>query len=108
MGRIIIKIKDRYLEWSSIVDAPVTFGMNKEELEKYHLEEYGVNGHRDFKNRMERVELTGTSNKTRLSIADVIKGNQAGPNESELTIEEIYQAYCLRKPIRNGWHVPTN
>jgi hypothetical protein len=41
--------------------------------------------------------LTGSSAK------DILEGNRAGPNEDELTIDEIYKAYCLIEPIRDSW-----
>jgi hypothetical protein len=103
MGRTIIKIKDYYLEYSSIVDAPITFGMTRKEFEQYYRDEYGRNGHLDFESRMRRVDKTGTSSYRELSPEDVIMCNRAGPNECELTIDEIFIAYCLRKNIRDGW-----
>jgi hypothetical protein len=105
MGRVIVKVNEYLLEWSSILDAPTTFGMNREEFEAYYRDEYGSSGHRDFEKRMARVEKTGTSNYYNITVGEIISGNRAGPNESELTFDEIYQAYCLQKPIRNGWLV---
>jgi hypothetical protein len=40
MGRFICKFEDKddvyYLEWSTVVDAPVTFGMSLEEFKEYY------------------------------------------------------------------------
>lgn len=41
MPRYIIKIKDKYFEWSTIVDAPVTNGMSLTEFRSYYQSEYG-------------------------------------------------------------------
>lgn len=107
MSRTIIKIKDYYLEWSSIVDAPVTFGMKRDEFEAYHLAEYGRNGHQNFEQRMAMVDQHGSSSMYNHSAKDVISINRAGEDEAELTLDEIYRAYCLRESIGN-WAVPTS
>jgi hypothetical protein len=106
MGRYIIKLDEYYLEWSTIVDAPVTFGMKREDFEAYYREMYGINGMRDLSKRLERADKKGTSSHYHESADDVISGNRAGPNESKLTRDEIYQAYCLMESIRDGWTVP--
>lgn len=105
MARTIVKINEYYLEWSSIIDAPITFGMSRDEFEVYHRDEYGAHGHRDFNDRMARVEKTGSSYLLDTTACEVVSGNRAGPDESELTLDEVYQAYCLQEPIRNGWSV---
>lgn len=67
MGRYIIRItddtdkKDYFLEWSTIVDAPVTYGMSLEEFEQYYRHEYGESGMRELPGRLERVKENGTS-----------------------------------------------
>lgn len=105
MGHIV-KIKDMYLEWSSIVDAPTTYGMTLDELTEHIRYQQGVAGLYELPYRLERVEKTGSS-EIGGSIDDV-KYNRAGPNETKLTVEEIYDAYCLRKPIRKGWIMDDN
>lgn len=106
MGRYIIKLKDHYLEWSTIVDAPVTFGMTLDEFRAHYQAEYGAQGMRDFEERLKRVEAKGTSAIDR-ALDEVIVRNRAGPDEHSLRKHEIYKAYCLREPIRNGWRVPS-
>ena len=103
MGRPIIKLGDYYLEWSSIVDAPIMFGLELEEFKEYYRLKYGTDGMDDLDARLERVELNGTSYLDNRNVGDAISVNRAGPDESELTEEEIYQAYCLRRSIRDGW-----
>jgi hypothetical protein len=93
MGRAIIKIKDKYFEWSSIVDAPVTYGMSKDELKSYIKGMYGEKGLRELPTRLLRVEKTGTSFVDRTSLDDLISFNRAGENEENLTKDEIYQIY---------------
>ena len=104
MGRPIIKLGEHYLEWSTVVDAPVTFGMLLPEFRDYYQDKYGEHGMRDLDGRLERVEAKGSSyHRIDEDVESVIAGNRAGPGESQLTRDEIYLAYCLGTPIRDGW-----
>lgn len=89
MPRYICKIEDKYFEWSTIVDAPVTYGMTLEEFTQYYREEYGEQGMRDLPERMERVEAKGTSALAYGSLDELLECNRAGENDEELTREEI-------------------
>lgn len=103
MGRAIIKIKDFYLIWSSVVDAPISFGMNRAELEKWLKEEYGRAGLSDWLRMIPRVDEIGTSFYEHGSVKQTTRYNRAGPKGARLTLDEIYTAYCLQEPIRDGW-----
>lgn len=94
MGRYLIQIKDKFLEWSTVVDAPITYGMTMEELEAYIKETYGTVGLRDLPERLERVKKTGCS--ANMSVAELISGNRAGKNEGKLTKKQIYEQYCSK------------
>lgn len=93
MPRYICKLDDMYFDWSTVVDAPITFGMTLEEYKEYYKSEYGnlsiSSG--EFDRRMKRVEETGTSSLLDKSIDSVIKGNRAGPKESELTKNQLIE-----------------
>jgi len=103
MGRGIIKIKDAYFEWSTVSDSPTTWGMTLDDFREYVKEEYGQNGIRRLDRRLQRVEEYGTSFLFEKNARQVIAYNRAGPNETELTENEIYRAYFLREPIEAGW-----
>lgn len=103
MARSIIKLNGYYFEFSSIVDSPVTFGMTLDEFKQYYRDEYGANGIRDLEGRLKRVEAKGTSSYLDESAESQLSFNRAGPDEAQLTVDEIFDAYCLRKPIRGGW-----
>lgn len=94
MGRFIVKLGGKYLEWSTVVDAPVTSGMTFEEFKEYYREEYGRKSMGDLARRLERVERTGTSAFEDESVDDTIAGNRAGDRGQELTKEEIIAQYC--------------
>ena len=93
MSKFIIKIKDRYFEWSTIVDSPVTVGMTYDELKTYVRAKYGEHGLDALALRAERIEKQGTSCEFHLTMEALIDGNRAGHDESVLTSEEIYQSY---------------
>lgn len=77
MANPIIKIKDKYLIWSTIIDAPVTNGLNLEEL-KITLKELSFSNGDDAMNaRLERVEKTGSSMHSD-DLHDTVAFNRAG------------------------------
>ena len=85
MGRWLVKLGDRYLEWSSIVDAPISMLMTDEELAAYWRERYGTEG-------LERLATV----KAGAPGAESIGWNRAGPNETRLSVEEIIERYDPR------------
>jgi len=104
MGQHIVKLEKeghepRYLIWSTIVDAPVTYGMPLKELKSFYRDEYG---RRDFElnfdDRMKRVHEKGTSAHMDRNASETILVNRAGPNETELTHEEIWIKYVDERP----------
>lgn len=104
VGRCIIKLDTprgpRYLLWSSVVDAPVTYGMTLDMFTEYYKLEFGRRAmDTDFKRSMQRVEEKGYSAQGWVtSLDDIIGLNRAGPNESHLTLEEIVEEYCGKDP----------
>lgn len=100
MPRYIVKLTDDetnvnyYLEWSSVVDAPVTRGMSKDDFIDYYLGKYGTSSLGELNDRMMRVEGKGTSAILYTSALDLISVNRAGKDESNLTFNEILQQYC--------------
>jgi hypothetical protein len=104
MPRYIFKLKDRYLEYSTVVDAPVTSGMTLDEFREHYREEYGRKGMQGLEQRLQRVEEKGISAVLYKSVEDLLANNHAGPKECKLTVDEIYRAYCLFEEVR-GWKV---
>lgn len=100
MPRFICKITDKeqswYLEWSTVVDAPVTFGMSLEEFKEYYKDEYGRQGMQDLDKRLERVEEKGTSSMMHSSVSELISWNRAGKDGSILTKQQLIDVYCTR------------
>jgi hypothetical protein len=104
MPRYIVKLTDEktntnyYLEWSTVVDAPITYGMSLEEFNDYYKEEYGNSGLEQLAARMERVEQKGTSSMLDASADEVISFNRAGDGETCITKEQIIQKFCIDRP----------
>lgn len=93
MPKYIVKLADKYLEWSTIVDAPVTQGMTREEFVDYYIRRYGETSRAEMVERLTRADATGTS-----ALDDTLDGilrcNRAGDKEAELTKEQIIEKYC--------------
>jgi hypothetical protein len=97
MGHCIVKLAGKYLDWSSVVDAPVSYGMTLEEYRAFYLEEYGKQGMKDLDARLKRVEKIGTSSQLGHTPEELVSCNRAGPNEKPLTMKEIIEFYVVRQ-----------
>lgn len=82
--------EDRYLAWSTIVDAPVTYGVTLQELRDYWQGEYGRRGLADLDRRL----ANGGDPET---LARVQPTNRAGVDETRLSIEQIVDYYFVRR-----------
>lgn len=104
MSRYIVKLVDKtenkeyYMEWSTVVDAPVTYGMSLEEFKEYYEEEYGKQGMDGLDERLSRVNEKGTSAMLYKSAEDLVEYNHAGKEGTLLTYEEILQQFCIDRP----------
>lgn len=101
MPQFIIKLhddkenKDYFLMWSTIVDAPITFGMSLKEFQEYYKYEYGASGMEKLPERLARVEQSGCSAREPSdSLDELLKFNRAGRNEKNLNKEGILEHYC--------------
>lgn len=100
MPQFIFRVKDRrhnfyYGEWSTIVDAPVSYLLNLEDFIAYYQSEYGINGMRGLIERLERVVQNGTSAIYRkITIKELLNYNRAGTKESQIkTSQELIDCY---------------
>lgn len=86
-----------YMEWSTVVDAPTSWGMPLAEFREHYRVRYGEHGIRSLSERLARVEQTGTSEHGPGSAEDMIRGNRAGCDEFELTIGDVIEWYCVKR-----------
>lgn len=102
MGRYIVKLEDQgvdyYLEYSTVVDAPVTYGMTLNEFKAYYKDQYGREGMRNLQERLDRVTEIGTSSRIDDSVDEVFSCNRAGVGETKITKEEIIEIYIRQRP----------
>ena len=98
MPSYIVRLDDGpvayYLEWSTIVDAPITYGTNREEFEREYCKRHGADGASGLPDRMARVDAKGTSSRIHDNADDVIGFNRAGANETCLSRDQIIEFYC--------------
>lgn len=85
------------MEWSTVVDAPVTGGVPLDVFIDYYQQEYGRRAMHELHDRLARVDAKGTSDVFSDSLEDTITPNRAGKNETHLTQEQIIDYYCTRQ-----------
>jgi hypothetical protein len=111
MPRYIIKITDYrdqtdyYLEWSSIVDGPLTYGIPLDEMENYILHKYGSEGMQEWPARLARMQENGfTTSHGPVSdiLHEVFECNRAGENEKCLDKEGLLNKYCRDQSWRKS------
>ncbi len=88
MVDVIVKIKDRYFMWSTVVDAPIWEGLLKDDFISFYKQN---KNHQEcsLDERMKRVDKNGTSAMW-TDKEGLLSGNRAGPKETHLTEDEIY------------------
>jgi hypothetical protein len=87
----------RYLEYSTIVDAPVTTGMTRDEFERHYVEQYGLTSVHDMRRRLAVVDKKGTSSMLHATVVETISYNRAGKDESRLTVSQLVDYYVTRQ-----------
>ncbi len=86
---------DAYVEWSTVVDAPVTYVMTRREMHEYVLREYGRMGIGAL-NEAELARLDGQHGTTSqfTSLAEILGYNRAGNLDEHLsTVEALLARY---------------
>jgi hypothetical protein len=90
MSKTILKIKNKYVVWSSVVDAPSAVYETAQELKEYlkHLVDDS-----SLQEIVELTEKTGCSHPRYSSVEEFIAFNRAGPHEECLTLQQIIDMY---------------
>lgn len=96
MPSYIVKLDRKYLVWSTISDAPETYGMTLDDFREYYREKYGSDGMQRLPERLARVDAKGTSAIDDDCANDTIWLNRAGPKETKLHVDEIVEFYVRR------------
>lgn len=104
MPRYIVKLCDKYMEYSTVVDAFVCRPMTLEQFKAYYCLEYGASAMPAFDGRIARVENYGTSDATPCSADQLLRHNRLGPHESCLYMEQV-EAYVCEMALPEDYDV---
>ncbi len=91
MAYIIVKLADdKYIEWSTVADGPVTYVCTRKQMGE-HLTHTARDESDNYQveQRLERADKYGSSLHKPTTAQEILAGNRAGPNESELTLDQI-------------------
>lgn len=99
MANVLCFYRDRYFMWSTVVDAPSSLGMTERECVNSLV--WNWNGHTGHSwgivaENMALARKSGT-NSSIVTLEDINKFNRAGYGESWLSLDEIYQIYCVEQ-----------
>lgn len=96
MGTSICKFDDWYFDWSSIVDAPTSCAMTRDEYIARALEWEGRRYvEQELPARLARADAKGTSSLNHASLSQTVWLNRAGRSETFLSLSEIKQLVVL-------------
>lgn len=98
MPKFIVHHDGRFFEWSEVIDAPTTRAMTRAEFEAYYRDRHGWEGAERLPERLDRAAANGTSAHTPTSAEDLVSINRAGPNETELSFDEVIRLVCTPRP----------
>ncbi len=97
MANYIVKLKkDKYVEWSTVVDAPITYILTREQMIAHLDEQYGVSSVTNNQLRLDRADENGTSAMFNQTRGDLLSCNRAGDNEEKLTLKAILEKYDIK------------
>lgn len=102
MPKIICHLPNgNFLEWSTVVDAPTTYGVPRGEFDEYARKQYGNHYFEtEHEARMELAVQNGTSSRVPrpTSFEELIAHNHAGPDGACLSLEEIMAEFGQLPP----------
>lgn len=84
-----------FFEWSTVVDAPVSAAMSRDEFEQNYLHRFGYEGMRTLPERLARAVANGTSARHSTSLEDMVAGNRAGDNDEAISLGEIMDVVIM-------------
>jgi hypothetical protein len=95
MGRALIHEQGHFFEWSTVVDAPTSEAMEREEAIAYCWQRHHLT-RCEAEERLDRAEATGTSALGGwLSKQAIAEYNRAGPDETHLPWPELLKLVGL-------------
>lgn len=93
MANILCFYRDSYFIWSTMVDAPSTFGMTEAECVEWLSWQNNIPGFGYAAEAIARANKFGTNSDV-ITLEDINSWNRAGPGESPISLDDIYTIYC--------------
>lgn len=102
MPTYIVRIDDNdkqyYIEWSTVVDAPTSSGMQRDSFCAYYTAQYGHGEATHLQERLARADGPGRCSSLVGDTADsLIAVNRAGPEKTRLSKRQIIKRYCEKR-----------
>ena len=101
MPRYIVHHEGMFFEWSTVVDAPTTMAMGEDQFRDHYRRKYGEVMMPGLDARLDRARANGTSALPNESARQLIAGNRAGPDEEEISFEDVIALVTAQEP-HNG------
>ncbi len=101
------KPTNMYLEYSTVVDAPTTIAVTREEMRAYLIKRDGDGGDdgRAVDERLERAERQGSSCRFFGStLESEVRGNRAGKDGTEMSVEQFIRYFFVEHEQRRTEH----
>lgn len=92
MGRCVIQLDGKFMEWTSVSDGPVSPLLTEVQFRRYWREEYGRSRWHELAEVLMAVKARGTSARG-YTVDEIIKSNRAGKNDTKLTKKQIINGY---------------
>lgn len=95
---------DLYIEYSTIVDAPTTIAVPRDEMREHLIERdgHGGNGGLAIDERLDRAKRKGSSSHLDESLRDAIICNRAGRDETEMTFDQFVRFFFTEHAQRRA------
>lgn len=93
MGRYIVKLApEKYLHWSTVVDAPISYLMGRDEMKAYIMAEDHQTAE-EVEVRLARTDKKGTSALDFGSLEGIEACNRAGYKEANISLKLMLKIY---------------
>ncbi len=94
MGRYIVKLyQNKYVHYSSVVDAPISYVMGREQTKAYMMQEDNQD-EETVERRIARADKIGLSAIDCDDLSGVISCNRAGPKGETITLAQMAEMYA--------------
>jgi hypothetical protein len=97
MGRCVIQLDGKFMEWTSVSDGPASLLLTEEQFRRYWREEYGRARWHELAEILLTVKKNGTTARG-YTVDKIIKNNRAGKNDNPLTKQQLIDCYSITDP----------